>query len=89
MIISVAPVFTNLNNKTVNAVITQLEQETKGEKDSPEKDALKEKKVFDEIMVYYEDFKLLVIETNILHNKEKSLFKQVYHKVVTTPTPNI
>ncbi|WP_432329249.1 hypothetical protein ACRQ5D_13870 [Mucilaginibacter sp. P25] len=42
--ISLAPVFLYLDNKTVSAVILQLEQESKTEKDSPEKDLVKEKK---------------------------------------------
>lgn len=90
MFISVAPVFMSLNNKTVNAAITQLEQETKGEKDSPEKDTSKDKKFCDEdFMVFTFEHLTIVEENNILHNQEKSLYTQVYHPVVPTPPPNV
>ncbi|WDF54787.1 hypothetical protein [Mucilaginibacter sp. KACC 22063] len=90
MFISVAPVFMSLNSKTVNAVITQLEQETKGEKESPEKDAAKEKKFCDEhFFSYTYEHVAIIEETNILHNQERSLYTQVYHPVVPTPPPNV
>jgi hypothetical protein len=38
MVISIAPVFICLDNKTVSAVIMQLEHETKGEKEDPDKE---------------------------------------------------
>ncbi|WCT13052.1 hypothetical protein [Mucilaginibacter jinjuensis] len=89
MFISVAPVFMSLNNKTVNAVITQLELESKNDKEDPDKGTLKEKKFFDEDFVFtIHDYKPLVVEINILHRLEKSLYTQVYHPVVPTPPPN-
>jgi len=88
--ISVAPLFLKLfNSKTVNAVIMQLEQEGKDEKDNPEKDFLKDKKFFDEdLVIHCYTLTPIIIETNILHNQEHSLFVQVYHPVVPTPPPN-
>ncbi|QQL50502.1 hypothetical protein [Mucilaginibacter ginkgonis] len=89
MVIGIAPIFVSMNNKTVNAVITQLEQETKGDKDSAEKDFSKEKKFFDEKFIHHHDYTLIVSATIILHNKEKALFKQVYHPRVPVPPPNV
>lgn len=89
MFIAVLPAFLDLNKKNVNAVILQLELETKNDKEDPSKDSLKEKKVFDEDFNGLFEFKPLVIETNLLHNLEKSLYTQVYHPVVPTPPPNV
>ncbi|MFD0792567.1 hypothetical protein ACFQZX_03000 [Mucilaginibacter litoreus] len=89
MVISVAPVFLCLDNKTVRAVIMQLEHETKNEKEDPEKDAFKEKKVFDEDLNHLTIYRPFIAETNILHNQERSLYQQVYHPVVPTPPPNV
>jgi hypothetical protein len=88
MVISIAPVFLNLDNKVVNAVITQLEHESKTEKNDPEKDAAKDKKIFDENYLHSIEYITFVIETNVLHNLESSLYTQVYHPVVPTPPPN-
>lgn len=91
MAISIAPVFLLLNNKTVSAVIMQLELEGKDEKDtSTEKDFAKDKKFFDESLVC-QTYTLtpLIIEINILHNQEHCLFVQSYHPVVPTPPPNV
>lgn len=89
MTISVAPVFLLLNNKTVSAVIMQLELEGKDEKDSSEKDASKDKKFFDENLVLH-GYALtpIIVENNILHNQEHCLFVQTYHPIVPTPPPN-
>ncbi len=89
MAISVAPVFLYLDNQTVKAVILQLELETKGEKDTTDKDAFKEKKVFDDYDLHSVAFITFVVETKVLHNQENSLYKQVYHPVVPTPPPNV
>jgi len=89
MVISIAPVFICLDNKTVSAVIMQLEHETKGEKEDPDKEAFKEKKFFDETYTHLSIYRTFVIETNILHNQENSLYKQSYHPVVPTPPPNV
>lgn len=86
--ISLAPVFLYLDNKTVSAVILQLEQESKAEKDSPEKDLVKEKKIFDEYDLHTINFITFIAETKVLHNQENALYKQVYHPVVPTPPPN-
>lgn len=89
MMISVAPIFLTLNNKTVNAVIMQLELEGKNEKDTTEKDLMKDKKFVDEDIVFHcYAITPILIETNILHNKEHALFLQTYHPVVPTPPPN-
>jgi hypothetical protein len=91
MSISVAPVFLLLNNKTVRAVIMQLELEGKDEKDATDKDAIKDKKFFDEdkdLVIHCYTLTPILIETNILHNMEHALFVQTYHPVVPTPPPN-
>jgi hypothetical protein len=88
MTISVAPVFLCLDSKAVHAVIMQLELESKNEKEDPDKDTFKDKKVFDETYLHIVEFKSFIVENNILHNSENSLYKQVYHPVVPTPPPN-
>jgi hypothetical protein len=87
--ISLAPLFLYLDNKTVSAVILQLEQESKTEKESPEKELMKEKKTFDEYDLHTISFITFIIETKVLHNQENALYKQVYHPVVPTPPPNV
>jgi len=89
MAISLAPAFLYLDNKTVRAVILQLEQESKTEKENPDKDAFKEKKVFDEYYLHSVAYITFVAENNILHNQEDHLYKQAYHPVVPTPPPNV
>jgi hypothetical protein len=89
MAISVAPIFLTLDNKTVSAVILQLEQETKSEKDNAEKESFKEKKAFDEYDLHSVAFITFVAETKVLHNREHSLLIQLYHPVVPTPPPNV
>lgn len=91
MTISLSPIFLMLNNKTVNAVIMQLELEGKDEKDAAEKDLLKEKKFFDEdklLITHCYTLTPILVETNHLHNLEHALFVQTYHPVVPTPPPN-
>jgi hypothetical protein len=89
MAISLAPVFLCLDNKTVSAVIMQLEHESKNEKEDPDKETLKEKKFFDENFNHLVVYRPFIVETNILHNLEDSLYQQVYHPVVPTPPPNV
>jgi hypothetical protein len=89
MAISLAPVFLYLDNKTVSAVILQLEQESKTEKDTPDKDTFKEKKGFDAYDLHSIAFITFIVETNVLHNQEHCLYKQAYHPVVPTPPPNV
>ena len=88
MMISIVPIFSLLDAKVAASVIMQLEQESKGEKDDPDKDMFKEKKGFDEHIYTYFDYQPLLVETNRLHNKEKALAVRLYHKVVPTPPPN-
>lgn len=87
--ISLAPVFTLLDSKTVNAVIMQLEDETKTEKENPDKGVFKEKKIVDENLFTFFEYRPMLVETNILHNLEHALYKQSYHPVVPTPPPNV
>jgi hypothetical protein len=91
MIISVAPAFLALNNKTVNAVIMQLEQENKNEKEDPEKDSNKEKKFFDEEYTFA--FQLvhepLVVKSALKIAPGHSPFQQIYHLSVPTPPPDV
>ncbi|OOQ60116.1 hypothetical protein [Mucilaginibacter pedocola] len=88
MAMSIAPAFLCLDNKAVNAVIMQLEHESKTEKEDPEKDAFKEKKVFDETELHFTVYRTFVAETNVLHNQEHALYAEIYHPVVPTPPPN-
>jgi hypothetical protein len=89
MVISIAPVFLCMDNKTVKAVILQLEHESKTEKDDLEKNTFKDKKSFDENINHIIAYTAYITETNVLHNLENSLYKQVYHPVVPTPPPNV
>jgi hypothetical protein len=89
MSISLAPLFTFLDSNTARAVIMQLEQETKGEKENPDKDAFKEKKSFDEHLLALFHYDPFLLETNYLHNQEHALLVQLFHPVVPTPPPNV
>jgi hypothetical protein len=90
MIISVAPAFLVLNNKTVNAVIMQLEQENKNEKDDPDKEGAKEKKFFDEDCqyVYHAVHVHLEVEKPALLHACQQLYHETHHLSVPTPPPN-
>ncbi|MGF7081807.1 hypothetical protein ABIB50_004179 [Mucilaginibacter sp. UYCu711] len=87
--ISLAPLFTFLDSGTVRAAIMQLEQESKGEKENPDKDAFKEKKSFDEHLLAFFHYDPFLLETNYLHNLEHALLVQLFHPVVPTPPPNV
>jgi uncharacterized membrane-anchored protein YhcB (DUF1043 family) len=89
MVISIAPVFLCMDNKTVKAVIMQLEHESKTEKDDLEKNFFKDKKSFDENINHIIAYTAYIAEANVLHNLENSLYKQVYHPIVPTPPPNV
>ena len=86
--ISVAPVILSLDNKVVSAVILQLENETKSEKESPDKEDFKEKKTFDEYYSHLVHINMHVIEINILHNQEDLIYRNIYFPSVPTPPPN-
>lgn len=88
MSISLAPLFTFLDSGTVKAVIMQLEQENKGEKESTEKESVKGKTTFDAYLLGVFYFDPFLIETNYLHNREHALLVQLFHPVVPTPPPN-
>ena len=88
MSISLAPLFSNIDSKTAAAVIMQLEQETKGDKDDLSKDSLKEKKVFDDHLLFSFEQEHYSIEQTVLYKLEKSLYIQAYHPTVPTPPPN-
>jgi len=90
MIISVAPAFLSLNNKTVNAVIMQLELENKNEKDDPDKEGNKDKKFFDEDCLYsYHEVTIpLFIQTITQLGFEHSLYQPNHHPSVPTPPPD-
>lgn len=90
MTISIMPLFSFLDSKIAIAVIMQLEHENKTDKADPEKDAVKEKKSFDEHFISYFEFRpVQLMETNLLHNLEKTLLVRPYHPVVPTPPPNV
>jgi hypothetical protein len=89
MVISLAPAFLYLDNKTVTAVILQLELESKADKDSLEKDAVKEKKVFDETYMHFLAYHSFLNGVKVLYNSEHCLYKQVHHPQVPTPPPNV
>ncbi|MBD1392386.1 hypothetical protein [Mucilaginibacter glaciei] len=80
--------FLSTDNKTVKAVIMQLEHESKTEKEDPDKGSFKEKKSFDENINHLIAYTSFVAEESVLHNLENSLFTQVYHPIVPTPPPN-
>ncbi|RYZ93875.1 MAG: hypothetical protein EOP47_28925 [Sphingobacteriaceae bacterium] len=89
MVISVAPVIFRLDDKVVSAVILQLENETKGEKDTTEKESSKAKKTFDEYYSHLVRTNVHVVDINILHNKENLIYAKVYFPSVPTPPPNV
>ncbi|TSJ42893.1 hypothetical protein FO440_01520 [Mucilaginibacter corticis] len=89
MSISLVPLFTFLDSGTAKAVIMQLEQETKGEKETNSKESFKEKKAFDEHFLAMFHFDPFLTETNYLHNREHALLVQLFHPVVPTPPPNV
>ncbi|PJJ80363.1 hypothetical protein CLV57_3513 [Mucilaginibacter auburnensis] len=82
------PVFYLLDAKVAASVILQLEQETKAEKDTTDKDALKEKKDFDEHTYTCFDYTPVLVQTKHLHHFILSLPVQPYHNAVPTPPPN-
>jgi hypothetical protein len=86
--VSIAPVFLSLNSKVVSSFILQLEQESKIDKDDPEKDVFKEKKIFDEYFHHALAYQSFLIQTSVLFNAEHHLYQQTYHPVVPTPPPN-
>lgn len=90
MVISVAPAFLSLNNKTVNAVIMQLEEENKNEKESPEKESCKEKKFFDEDLQWLTHHvqEPVTIETQKRLDYGHSIYQPGHHPSVLTPPPN-
>jgi hypothetical protein len=89
MSISLVPLFSFLDSTTARAVIMQVEQESKTGKEDPEKNDLKEKKMFDEHFLAFFNCDHFLMETNYLHNLEHSLLIQLYHPVVPTPPPNV
>ena len=91
MIISVAPAFLSLNNKTVNAVIMQLEQEGKNDKEDPDKDSSKDKKFFDEdFQSYYQPEQIpLLFELTSLLVHFHALYQPNHHPSVSTPPPDV
>ena len=89
MTIAVAPIFSMFDSRLAHAVIMQLEHENKSDKADPEKDAVKEKKSFDEHFLAFFEFRpVVLLESNVLHNLEKTLLVQLYHPTVPTPPPN-
>jgi hypothetical protein len=86
--ISLAPLFSNIDSKTAAAVIMQLEQESKSDKDDLNKDTLKDKKAFDDHLLIMFEHQHYVVEQNVLFALERSLYIQTYHPVVPTPPPN-
>lgn len=89
MAISLAPAFLYLDNQIVSSVILQLELESKADKDNPEKDTVKEKKVFDETYLHVLAYQSFLTGTKVLYSAEKCLYKQSNHPQVPTPPPNV
>ena len=89
MTISLVPLFSFLDRTTASAVIMQLEQETKADKENPDKDGFKEKKCFDEQISAFFHYDPFLVQTNCLHTQEHALLVQLYHPVVPTPPPNV
>lgn len=69
-------------------MIMQLEHETKTDKEDQDKEMFKEKKLFDDQLLSFFEYKSLAMEMNVLHTLENSLYIQTYHPVVPTPPPN-
>jgi hypothetical protein len=90
MVIAIAPAFLSLNNKAVTAVIMQLEQESKNEKEDPDKEGNKDKKFYDENCLYaYNAVHVpTLFKTKSYLKKVKYLYKQSYHLTVPTPPPD-
>jgi hypothetical protein len=88
MCISLAPLFVFIDSSIAKAVIMQLEQETRDEKENVDKESFKAKKNFDDYLLAIFHFDPYLIETNYLHNREHTLLVQLYHPVVPTPPPN-
>jgi hypothetical protein len=89
MTFALAPAILSLNNKLFSNIVLPLDQESKTDKDDPEKDAFKEKKVFDEYILHNLAYQSYLHETKVFYNAEHSLFKQVFYPVVPTPPPNV
>ena len=90
MLISVAPYFISLSNKTVSAVIMQLEQENKNEKEDPEKESSKDKKFFDEDLQWFTHFVQMpvTVEAQTCLNYGHSIYQPDHHSSVPTPPPD-
>lgn len=88
MCISLAPLFILIDSGIAKAVIMQLEQESRDEKENADKDFFKAKKSFDEHLLALFHYDPFLIEINYLHNREHALLVQLYHPVVPTPPPN-
>ncbi|MGZ3754948.1 MAG: hypothetical protein ACXVAY_18770 [Mucilaginibacter sp.] len=89
--VCVIPALLSISNKEIKNALTQLELDNKTEKDSSEKDNTSKdflKKVCDDFNEHIPVFTALLIESNILHNRERSLYVELYHPVVPTPPPN-
>lgn len=90
MILSVAPVFIDIDTKTVKAVIMQLEIEhSDGKKAETSKDfSIKDKKATEAHVLNMYMFAPVINLTAISLRLNKFLYFQVYHPTVPTPPPN-
>lgn len=83
-----APLFSSVNTKTGPSLIMLLEHETKSDKEDQDKEMFKEKKLFEDQLLSFFEYKSLSGEMSILHTLENSLYIQMYHPKVPTPPPN-
>jgi hypothetical protein len=90
MIIALMPVLLSASNKNVNAVIMQLEQDSKNEKEDPDKSGIKEKKFFDENCEYSNQAipAPLIIKKRTLLKNVTGFYQQSHHLSVLTPPPD-
>lgn len=90
MVLSVAPVFIELDTKTVNAVIMQLEI---GHNDSKDSETSKDSSIKDKKSAEAEVLNMFMFSpernlTSISLRFKKFLYFEVYHSSVPTPPPN-
>jgi len=90
MALSIASVFLSMDGKTVNAVINQLEQESKDEKDAGTKESFKIKKAIDEELLQFVFVPNLHTLTDQLPaNTHTETFFDEHYPPVPTPPPNV
>ncbi|WP_462266358.1 hypothetical protein [Mucilaginibacter sp.] len=88
MLALVTPAFISLFSKTESSLVSAMEQESKTDKEDPDKDAFKEKKFFDENCFYYPEYRFVNCITVLEYSIHQHGCLQLYHPTVPTPPPN-